>query len=183
MDMRRYIYSNAFSINYPFNYTFDKATYIEIVAMNDDGREVWFEKADQHLLRFGQAHRPPWDLAWFDDPAVLLDVVTTIKEKFPHLIVWYDGPEVLKTTRVHAPIWSSMIHLMAAHDEAWKVPLEVVHNGLPMDDPRTVEAISEEPLIATAIDRLEKLKASGIDLPRNSGILQFAFTLPASAAS
>ncbi|WP_407523777.1 hypothetical protein [Methylobacterium oryzisoli] len=165
-------------------YQFDRATYVEIVALTDeDDANVWFDCADYYVLRFGMPNRPAWNYAGFEDAAELLDFVSTLKEQYPDLPVWYAGPETFGMTRVRAPIWSSMTHLMAAHDEDWEIPRDVVHNSLPMDDPRTVKAISEEPLIATAIDRLEKLKASGVELPRNSGIVQFAFALPASAAS
>lgn len=185
MHTRDYMYSKRNSIEEKFGcYGFDRATYVEIVALTDEeDSNVWFDHAVCYVLRFGMPDRPAWNYAWYEDATELLDFVNTLKEQYPDLPVWYEGPETLGMTRVRAPIWSSMTHLMAAHDEAWEIVLEVVDDGLPMDDPRTVEAISEEPLIATAIERLQKLKASGVDLLRNAGTVQFAFSLPFSAVS
>ena len=185
MHTRDYLHAKRNSMKETFScYGFDRATYIEIVALTDEeDSNVWFDRAVCYVLRFGMPDRPAWNYAWYEDATEILDFVSTLKEQYPDLPVWYGGPETFGMTRVRAPTWSSMTHLMAAHDEAWEVPLDVVLNGLRMDDPRTVEAISEEPLIATAIDRLQKLKAAGVELPRNLGTVQFAFSLPASSIS
>lgn len=131
------------------NPVFPSSSYIAvrpIFAIGDHAADATICDYTTVQLQVGTAGMPAYTYETIESAEEAIDQALALKEKYPHLRLWYDGHEIL----AEFGDWRSLAAILAEGDEAWEVVEQVAQSLLAHDAPAVLKAADYSPLIAAA---------------------------------